>query len=106
MSGRCKDCKWWGQDYDLNGEPLPDCRGSSIVRDNARMCCARKMSIFCDDFPGHYQGKILADFESLEPLHPDATAVIGENGGADGLPLWTGPEFGCVHFEQREGSDG
>lgn len=69
MSGRCKDCRWWGRSGGL---------------DESRECEHPKID---------------------EPLSgdPDEPQSLDSLRNSDGeYAVWTGPEFGCVHFEKRE----
>ena len=101
---RCKTCKWWGKDYDLDGVELPDIAADAI-HTNASMCCHPKQGIWCDDATDHYQGAQLIDFETVRPLAADETAVIV---GDDrfGSAYWTGPDHGCLlHSDFDKGDE-
>lgn len=76
MSGRCKDCRWWA----LTGP----------IETNFGACC-------------------YADSENGETYDDSMFALTGEklpDGSPETVMVFTGPEFGCVHWQAKEGSDG
>ena len=68
---RCKDCVWWSK-YDRSWANNP----------------GQEAGGYCN------HGKIE---ESPVVYRPDALCYSYNEGGA----FWTGPEFGCVHWEKR-----
>lgn len=84
MSGRCKDCRWWGDGEESPDELAREC-GNEVTRREATEEHQRTKNVTM--LVRVVDGKVV-------PGDPNA---IGH--------LFTGPESGCVHFEER-GSDG
>ncbi len=93
---RCKTCRWW------------DIENEIAKMTNAKPCDYPGMAVPCIHASEHYQGEMLIDFESFAPMKPDFTAQVihGDSWEKEWKRLWTGPEFGCVHWQAKEGSDG
>lgn len=79
---RCKTCKWWLRSYALNGfEGFYD-----DFHPHGAFCNHAKW-VEGDNF-GKNKENAYADDSMTYPSH-------------EGLWFWTGPDFGCVHHEER-----
>lgn len=76
---RCKTCKWWG--YYINGEG--EIKKLAHDYDDSRIC-----------------GKL----EDIDLAPTKRTDSISLSGGEYTHP--SGPDFGCVHHEPKEDSNG
>ena len=71
----CKDCKWWDRTYE--DEPA----GYDCFMNERREChCERNAS----------------------GIGSDGCAGSPNRGWGEGK-IWTGPEFGCIHWETTDG---
>jgi len=68
MSGRCKDCKWWGDELNYD--------------DSQHSCEHPKID----------------EYRAFEETR--ATDTMTNSGGE--YTTFTGPDFGCVHFEAKQ----
>ena len=93
---RCKTCRWWQQSWlDNEGDP-------NTVRDGG-LCGSKRLvsGILIVDIDRAIQDR----YEYVFPV-----GELGRDGVAmasyESVDLFTGPEFGCVHWQAKEGSDG
>lgn len=77
MEARCKNCKWW------------DSENSSLRNNDTFACTNPKLGEYCD-----VRERLGADYESAS----DTLEYEYNEGGS----IFTGPDFGCVHFEAKE----
>lgn len=74
LSGRCKNCKHWSKIGPSNTSRIP---------------ATYNVGGYCDS------NKIVENYELYEP---DSLVYSYQEGGN----FWTGPEFGCVHWNKRD----
>jgi hypothetical protein len=89
MNGLCKTCRWWGVWYGrehLETVAGPD--GVEVPRVHKPCACPKVVDA--------------SDIGELneQALPPDAAAYADTEGYK--AHLFTGPEFGCVHWESAE----
>ena len=74
----CKDCRWWGSSEGPEGE----------------------------DWAYHYCGQPEADSDRIVDrrfFHSKPNGIAFNSEGHPAFTLLTGPEFGCVNFDAKEG---